>query len=94
MLEHEASDRSQPSPHGLYREVAPYFVSGRQSVVPEVNTFKEKQVPKSQKGNPMNLRGGNTVQSLTLTVIEQDEISSQCRLLLTQYFMMNEQMET
>lgn len=85
MLEHAASNRSQASPRGLYGEVTPQFVRGRQSVFPGVNTLKKEQVPKSQRGNPIHLKGDNTVQSSTLTVTEEDGPSSQCRLLLIQY---------
>lgn len=52
---------------------------------PGVNTLKKEQVPKSQRGNPIHLKGDNTVQSSTLTVTEEDGLSSQCGLLLIQY---------
>lgn len=95
MLECGASNREAKLYHtGFTERLLHTLLSGRQSVFPGVNTLKVEQEPKSQKGNPMNLRGGNTVQSSALTVTEQDRISSQCRLLLTQYFMRNEQMET
>lgn len=93
MLEHAASNRGQASPRGLHGEVTPQSVRGRQSVFPGVNTLKE-QVPKSQRGNPIHLKGDSTMQSSTLTVTEEDGLSSQCRRLLTQYFMMDEQVET